>query len=1293
MPNTKRSPKHYRLILALLSLLAIGCGRLDNLDADDFDFFEGEDEKITTLRRYSEPGMSSSPLLEYLVDKNTALSVTYANQFRKSCDYTKIPYRSSSIRDFSADPQIASSTRVISMLETKLLSQAAIDRLLQFVAEGGTLFLPFASEDPRIAFLIGFKPEAEYATDTKSAGFYFRTPVLPNMKGKTSGDETAHYGFAKDNFTKSIRVLATAVNNPDYPVVIENPIGKGRVIFYNTSNSFDKVDRGLLFSGVLKGLEGIPYPIANTSTIFLDDFPSPLYDVKAEPIASEMNLTISDYVRKVWWPDMITLAEKYKMSYSAMIAFDYKNKVQPPYIFDQWDAVKIKNKRKMEPVPDFLVRDVAKNGHELAFHGYNHVSLVKDLWPNQEHIGPSLKAVQKKWEVNKFGALPVTYVPPSNIIDSYGVNELKKGMPSLQYMCSLYLGDIKDGGGREFDFDPYNKDFFDYPRITSGFYLNDKKIYSQESMYLITGIWTHFVHPDDVYQIDNPFNISKGDYELRNGKNLGWRKTKGQEHGLLSEFTGYIDQMVKAYPQIRFLNAGESGGIVNDWRASRFRHTAEDGRYVVEEVNPEASITNKQYWFLYGSFANEGRIDAQLNKEGAVFTKTPYLDGSLYMIFTKKPKLALKDLNYKLKIQPELLTKLSKKVENDYKRFLGNVQKFVKGTDSSIDEDKLFKQELASLRKKMQNTATIDTATWNKYARYMSWEDRGAEVWRMLEEHCVKHPAKENIMYSKELAKIVDYPNELSREKWMSAQMLVTPNDRDLLNSYVANFYTPENQEKIRRALVNLLKVDTSFDTYIKYLQHLLLYDQPAALEELKDKKPAAEYAVVATDVAWLYANEGQYEKAYEWSQFSDEIGFPAQMSWLMEMKAYKLLESEYKKYIKTNPEDYVVKTTMVSIYQEQGRFRDAWALADSLPETPEKDELKRTMNQDVLWVDVDLQQDLLANHRNFFYPEVLEKLQKDFRRQFGRFLALNTEANSNRNRAQSWKNILSYNWHDKKKNLHSVAGTYSTMYRVPFNAKDLDNVTHAIGGVQYKFTSPKLDEKIQYWTRGRVEYSDYQKFYYQFGAGASLSRPKRFQSAQLEIYPAETGPAHSKQVYRSQLTIYQDYYFWKHLNGSVTLEGNYYMAGKRPSTIVIDESWEGSITTRLGWDVPEEKKMKFVPFIEGSLSQASIGRSIINTSTGYPYWMIDNRLFGGAGLLWKLGKSDDDFRLNLEASHFFDDYTDQFQRYTGSMEYQIFDYTALSASFEIYAQSKFYSNNVQLGVKYNLKPKKRKTK
>ncbi len=1289
----KKKHTFLRIIASAVMMTAIfsGCARLDNLDADDFDFFsDNEDNVLAELRRYSDPAESSSPVVEFVADPSNATSASYEKHIRKICDYTKFPYRSTNVGEWNASAAIAPSVRVVSILETKKLSQQSIDKLVNFIAQGGTLFLPYASEDHRIAFLLGFKTEAEYATDTKSKGFLFKAPLLPNMKGKTTGDGNVHYGFAKQNFSDNVRVLATAINNPDYPLVIENQIGKGRVFFYNTSGGFEKVDRGLLFSGLLKGLEGIPYPIANTSTIFLDDFPSPLYEVKSEPIASEMNLTIAEYVKKVWWPDMVALADKHNMSYSAMIAFDYKNKVLPPYIFDQWDAVKVKSGRKNESMSDWLVRDVAKKGHELAFHGYNHVSLVKELWPNEEHIGPALKAVQKKWEVNNFGALPVTYVPPSNIIDKYGVNALKKGMPSLKYMCSLYLGEIEDGGGREFDFDPYNKDFFDYPRISSGFYLSDKNKYTHESMFLFTGIWTHFVHPDDVYQIDNPFNISKGDYALRNGRNLGWRKTKGKDYGLLSEFTNYIEEMTTAFPQMRFVNAGEGGAIVNDWRASRFRHTAEDGKYTVEETNSKGSLTNKQYWFVYSSHANSARVESQLKNESAIFSKTAYMDGYLYMAYTNKPKLTMRDLQYKIKLQPEISERLMRIAQNDYKRFQFNVKKFLAGEIKPVDEEKLFQQELSSLRKKMLTDAKIDTLTWNKYARYMSWEDRGNEVWKMLEEHCLKHPEKDNIMYSKILAEIVYYPNELIREKWLSAQMLVTPNDKDLLNSYVASFYTPENQEKIRKALVNLLKVDTSFNTYLQYIQHLLMYDPPSVLKELEDKAASAEYAQVATDVAWLYANEGQFKKAYEWSQFSDEIDFSSKMGWLIEMRDFKTLETEYAKYIAANPDDYRVKVTMVHVYHDNGRFKDAWVLANSLPEIPEKDELRDILNKDVLYVESDLQQDLLNNHVELFLPEVRAMLIKSYRKEKADFIAFNSTAESNRNDPQSWKNILSYNFYDKKMNLHTLSGTYSTMYKVRIPVKDLDNVTHAIGGLEYRFASPKTDEKLEYWTRGRVEYSDYQKFYYQFGAGAYISKKKSFQSAQFKIYPAETGPAHSKRIYRMQLNIYQDYYFMKYLNGSISLEGNFYTKSKEQTSVKIDQSYEGSVTGRLAMDKPEEKKFKIIPFVEGTLTQASIGRSIISPNLGYPYWMIDKRLFGGAGVGFKYGLFEDDFTGRVEAAYFFDDYTDQFQRYTGEVAYQIFDYTALTASFEIYAQSKFYSNALQLGVKYNLKPRKK---
>src|SRR5690606_6040223 len=96
---------------------------------------------------------------------------------------------------------------------------------------------------------------------------------------------------------------------------------------------------------------------------------------------------------------------------------------------------------------------------------------------------------------------------------------------------------------------------------------------------------------------------------------------------------------------------------------------------------------------------------------------------------------------------------------------------------------------------RMITESVIKYETWNSYARFMVEQDRAEEVWKLLGEYCVKFPTKENIMYSKELNRIIEYPNELTKEKWLSAQMLVTPNDKDLLNSYIADFYTPENQE------------------------------------------------------------------------------------------------------------------------------------------------------------------------------------------------------------------------------------------------------------------------------------------------------------------------------------------------------------------------------------------------------------------------------------------------------------------------------------------------------------------
>jgi len=1308
----KQTFKYLYLVAILAALILSSCQGLDDWsDLQNMDLFNNKKEEDNTFKRYTEPGMSTEPLIEFIVDESSKTCRDYSRGIQKACDYTKLPFRSVNIKKWNVTHAIAPTTRVICVYNTQKLNDQSIPVLLNFVSNGGTLFLPCANEDRRMAYMLGFKPEAEYATDTKSSGWYFNTAMLPGMKGRTYTGVFELFGFAAENFSSRVKILATSMNNPNFPAIVENTIGNGRVLLYNTSGDFIKNDRGFLFAGILRGLEGIPYPVANTATVFLDDFPAPQYETKVEPVASEFDMSMSDFVNTIWWPDMKKLSKEFKIPYSVMTTFDYRNKIVPPFTLDQWNAEKITINNKTEPLTDWLVRDAAKNGNEIAFHGYNHVSLMTELWKNQQFIGTSLNTVKKKWEISNYGKLPVTYVPPSNEIDKKGVIALKKAMPSLKYMCSLYLGDLYEGGNREFDYEPYEKNFFDYPRISSGFYLNNDRKYNLQSMYILTGIWTHFVHPDDIFQIPEKNTKKEEVRDMRNGEGLGWYKTKGKNKGLYSEFRKNLLEMTSTYPQLRFVSAGEGAPIAINWRASRYTHKSANGLYSVTQLNPDDNT--KQYWFMYVSAENAARAEAKLKTQAVSYSKTLMMDGYLYSAYMNKPKLTVLDLKYKGPNERALQSKVNLMVRADLAKYNESIRKFLKGEEFIDDSDKKLKQEIAALKNKMLNTAAIDSVTWNKYAKYQSWENKGEEVWKILEEHVAKYPTRDNVMYSKELDRIIGYPNDLVKEKWMSAQIMVTPNDKDLLNSYVANFYTDENQEKIKNALKALLTVDTSPSSYINYIKHLLTYKPDEARMELTDKKPSKELSELATQIAWLFADTNDYLKAYIWSEYSDEIDFVTRMNWLIEARQFKILEKEYLKYIALHPEDVKAKSTMSNVYHEMGRFKESWVLANSLPESEDKEVLRKMLNRDVVYESADLQQDLIANHSALFYPDISASLIKENRLKRGNYINLLSSLETNQANTAIQKNELSYNFYDKKKNIHSIAGTYNKyLKQEQSDFSYSDNYDNALGGIQYKFTTGEREGKPQFWSRARVELDKNTKAYYQFGIGMTSSKERKYRSGEFNIFPVETAPGLNQGIYQMRLNLYQDFYLFKFINTSISFEGNYYTNGRLSIDTIVNQpiinperfertiykplnettytvtetgtSYGGSLTARFMLDNGAEKKSKLIPFLE---SQYSLGSR--NLPSGYPYWMIRHRLYEGGGLGWKLKLTN--FESKIEAAYFFDDYSDNFQRFSGNVSYQIFDYTALTAGAELFSQKKYYSNSVLFGIKYNMKKRTKK--
>lgn len=882
MRNPKKS-----IYATLLVILIVGCQR---------DLYKFSSE-------FSIPEVSKEPpLIEFVVDNSNNENILEHRNLEKVADYTKIPYQSIPIAIFNTSFKVEPTTRVLCVTETYELNDTAIDSLLGFVAKGGTLFLTKKNYDQRLGFFMGFKSEAGYELDSTSYGICFKKPIFPNMADFSLSKDTApHKGFKKANFSSHVNVLASSGNNKEYPLIVENRIGKGRVVLYNSTKKFNKPLRGLLFSQVLLGLEGIPYPIANTSTIFLDDYPSPLYNVYKEPIKSEMNKTMSEYVTDVWWPDMKKLAKSENIKYTAYVTFDYNTYIAPPFTFKEWDSNTFNRDGTVVQKSSWLGQDVYKSGHELGFHGYNHVSLLKSDWPQPEYISTSLNAAAKKWKTLDFKILPISYVPPSNYIDSLGLAELEKGMPSLRYIQSTYLGDFKEGGNREFDPEPFNDYFFDYPRITSGYYLDDANLMTAESLYLFTGIWTHFVHPDDVFQLPIKANSStSGHFEYRNKYGLNWRSMNGQE-GLFETFKKVLKGFRKRHPMIRYLNATKSSNIVRDWRYSYFTHFREDGNYVVESDFRSASSEN-QYWFLYVSSENQRLIDQTLNGETHEYKKSPMLNGHLYSIESKESFLKLPDLYYKGRGARRTNKQVMVKAFKDRKTYKNDrtvLLPLMQLVEYYVRNNEL---ELATnlLEQRIGEGVNLSEDQWSDFAKYMTWQERGPEVWAILERTYQEKQSIKLSNISRLISYQLAYPSDGARERWLKRQINWGSEDEDVLSEYVDYFNVEEYKDHVSKALEKLKNLNPTTTNTKKYLSHLIDNDFDSVINVLNRIKPCDEnYHEMATTISWAYADRFRYDKALEWQECSSEIEKETINDWLVKSESFeKLRETDYSYYI-----------------------------------------------------------------------------------------------------------------------------------------------------------------------------------------------------------------------------------------------------------------------------------------------------------------------------------------------------------------------------------------------------------
>ena len=464
---------------------------------------------------------------------------------------------------------------------------------------------------------------------------------------------------------------------------------------------------------------------------------------------------------------------------------------------------------------------------------------------------------------------------------------------------------------------------------------------------------------------------------------------------------------------------------------------------------------------------------------------------------------------------------------------------------------------------------------------------------------------------------------------------------------------------------------EKNFPLYIEYL--IADNDKKAARELLEIEICREDLKRLAPTIAYTYAGQGSFRKALEWSACAKDFPLVERMQWFYALKNYEEVERLYANYSeKNNPEEKeAIQSFMAEYYMGRGDIVTAWKIASKLPNSTNKERLRTQLNKDVIYLNSEQKRLLLNEYPSIFYPEIAAQIKQDLRITEGDFLRIENNIISDRLDPTSFGTEATYGLRNKKLHQHQFGLSQYKAYAIPFQEEFENNIDEELYGLIYRFKSRERIEKLNYGFGTRLEFNDAGKAYLHLQASASIAKDSLFSSFQVSRKPAITGPAYALDIYQTQLNIYEELQFKEKFQAVLYLEGNHYS----------DDVQDVQALTSISMDIKLNKKSKFRPYSELS---GMLGNS--SRPGGYPYWTLDERLYGGMGVAYEYENKQNFWKINLDAGYFLDTFSDEFQRYRGNVVWPVSKYFHFNAQAEFYTLKNFYSNNFTFGLKYFLK-------
>lgn len=415
-------------------------------------------------------------------------------------------------------------------------------RLMNYVEDGGQLLLATVPESIGAQFdtsyrrmgIVDFGDYLNYDTIT------FAEELLPGLKGRTfSGDTFADVALTVTlEDSACIYAWAKDAEGRSTPLIWSYDCGQGRVTVFNSTSGRGDFWRGIVAGCINTLSDTVMYPVINALCIFIDDFPSPQYESESDVVREEYNRSAREFYRDIWWPDMLQIAKAYGDVYTGLFVATYNAETDPARQTYTESATEL-----------YFGNSLLKNGYEMGAHGYNHqpltlaggtpAELSYTPWASEQDMAASLQTL-RGITAQLFPAVTLrSYVPPSNYLSEEGRRAVIQALPDLEVISGIYTNEEEEGEVYVQDFTVAEDGIAEFPRVTSGMAPDDYEQMSALSALGLYGAFSHFIHPDDIFDLDR-------------GGGKSWEE-------LYRSYCAFMSDIHKTFPWLRPLSATEAG--------------------------------------------------------------------------------------------------------------------------------------------------------------------------------------------------------------------------------------------------------------------------------------------------------------------------------------------------------------------------------------------------------------------------------------------------------------------------------------------------------------------------------------------------------------------------------------------------------------------------------------------------------------------------------------------------------------------------------------------------------------